>query len=194
VAPTAPRLPPAAPAQRAPALPPKGAPALPPKAAPPTPAPAAPPAPTPAPPEAPAPRPPARAADNSAGAAPLDEQGRTPAEVLKSLNANIETVDVYLRSAGYNHTKLAQIMSILLGMTPAQARACIEQAPGILLENVPRDRARTIRTVLEGTGAKIAITSPGDAPPAAPGLTRGRRTKTPQPAQHKFIQCKPSAS
>jgi ribosomal protein L7/L12 len=157
VAPTAPRLPPAAPAQRAPALPPK--------AAPPTPAPAAPPAPTPAPPEAPAPRPPARAADNSAGAAPLDEQGRTPAEVLKSLNANIETVDVYLRSAGYNHTKLAQIMSILLGMTPAQARACIEQAPGILLENVPRDRARTIRTVLEGTGAKIAITSPGDAPP-----------------------------
>lgn len=103
---------------------------------------------------------------DDASTGPLDAQGRTPSQVVKALSANVETVDVYLRSAGYNHTKLSQIMSILLGFTPAQARERIENAPGVLMENIPRDRARTIRTVLEGTGAKIAITSPGDAPPA----------------------------
>ncbi len=105
-------------------------------------------------------RAPQRPADS--GRQPLDAKGRTPTEVVKNLNANIAHVDVYLRSAGYSTGKLAQIMSILMGMDMGDARKLIEKAPCLLAENIPRDRSRTIKTVLEGTGAKLAITPHGE--------------------------------
>ncbi len=108
------------------------------------------------------PRQPQRPPGPSGGNAPLDDQGRTPADVVKQLSADLVTVDVYLRSAGYNHAKLAQIMTILLGHEPDAARAIIAKAPCRLLTAVPRDRARTIKTVLEGTGAIIAWEEPDD--------------------------------
>lgn len=104
----------------------------------------------------------AQSADPSSGRAPLNELGQTPSEVVKSLQADIARVDVYLRTAGYNHGKLAQIMSIMLNMSMGDARELIERAPCILTEDIPRDRARTIKTVLEGTGAKIAVTPTGE--------------------------------
>lgn len=120
------------------------------------------PAPSPAFPSGPSlPSGPGQAGVNS-GQPPLDEQGRTPAEVVKQLSADLVTVDVYLRSAGYNHAKLAQIMGILLGLDGDECQAVIDKAPCRLLSAVPRDRARTIKTVLEGTGAVIAWEEVGD--------------------------------
>ena len=52
--------------------------------------------------------------------------------------------------------KMGWIMTILLGMEKDEAERVIAKAPCRLLEAVPRDRARTIKTVLEGTGATIA--------------------------------------
>ncbi len=96
------------------------------------------------------------------GLQPLDDKGRSPTEVVRDLDADIAKVDIYLRSAGYNTAKLAQIMSILLTMEMGEARALIEKSPCILIEAIPRDRGRTIKTVLEGTGAKIAVTPHGE--------------------------------
>jgi ribosomal protein L7/L12 len=87
---------------------------------------------------------------------PLDERGRTPSEVVRELSADLTTVDVYLRSVGFNHAKLCQIMTILLGIEKAEAETIVARAPCRLLEAVPRDRARMVKTVLEGTGATIA--------------------------------------
>ena len=98
----------------------------------------------------------------SKGLQPLDEKGRTPREVVRDLSAGIARVDIYLRFAGYNTSKLAQIMGILLGMEKPEVLEIIERSPCLLTENIPRDRARQIKTVLEGTGAKIAIVAPGE--------------------------------
>jgi hypothetical protein len=125
-------------------------------------APSAPSKPTTKPSAAPSPQP-SGPFDPSAG--PRDEQGRTPSQVVRDLSANLEAVDIYLRATGINTSKLAQIMHILLNMEMADAKAKIEQAPCLLLEAVPRDRARTIKTVLEGTGARIAVTQTGEGLP-----------------------------
>ena len=82
---------------------------------------------------------------------------------MRNLKADIARVDVYLRSAGYNTAKLAQIMTILMNMDMGDARKLIDKAPCLLAENIPRDRARTIKTVLEGTGARIASTPHGES-------------------------------
>jgi ribosomal protein L7/L12 len=88
--------------------------------------------------------------------------GRTPTEVVRNLGAGIAKVDIYLRFAGYNTGKLTQIMTILMGMGKEEVLEIIERSPCMLKEGVPRDRARQIKTVLEGTGAKIAVVAPGE--------------------------------
>jgi hypothetical protein len=100
-----------------------------------------------------------------AATSPLDDKGLSPADVVKSLSDHVELVDVFLRSVGHNISKLAQIMTILLQLEPGKALEIIERAPCNLLEGVPRDRSRTIKTVLQGTGAKITVTPHGEQPP-----------------------------
>ena len=91
-----------------------------------------------------------------------DPFDKDPLEVIKNLGADIALADVYLRSTGYNHAKLAQIMAVYLEMDRSRALELIEQAPCLLRSGIPRDRARSIRQVLEGTGAKITVTRHGE--------------------------------
>ncbi|MEO1271025.1 MAG: hypothetical protein AAFX99_23290, partial [Myxococcota bacterium] len=91
-----------------------------------------------------------------------DPFAQDPMQIIKNLGADIALADVYLRSTGYNHAKLAQIMAVYLEMERSDAMTLIEQAPCILRSGIPRDRARSIRQVLEGTGAKITLTRHGE--------------------------------
>lgn len=87
-------------------------------------------------------------------------------EVVKRLRAaeNATRFDVFLVSAGYNIEKTCKIMSIVLSLSAEEAREKCEAAPCRLLQAAVPSRASQVKTVLEGTGAKIRLVTEGEEP------------------------------
>jgi len=65
--------------------------------------------------------------------------------------------DVFMTHPGYNVEKTTKIMSIVLGVTVDEAVAICEAAPCAVVEGVTKAKATQIRTMLEGTGAKVRV-------------------------------------
>lgn len=88
-----------------------------------------------------------------------------------------EDTDVFLSSAGFNVTKTADIVAILLSIKKEEAQALCERAPCLLTGPVTRSRANQLKQIIEGTGAKIRIldteSEDGDAEAAGPAESGG---------------------
>ena len=84
-------------------------------------------------------------------------------EVVQKIQAAQATTlyDVFLVHPGYNLDKTTKIMSILLSMSPGEAAEKCESAPCQLAAAVTPSRAQQLKTVIEGTGARIRVHEEG---------------------------------
>ena len=92
--------------------------------------------------------------------APL-EAGRHDDERLKRSDATTALVDVVLRHPGYSDRNIGQVMSILLSLDYASCLEIAARAPAIVAWGVARERALTMKTVMEGAGGKVVLVEPG---------------------------------
>lgn len=100
------------------------------------------------------------------GAPPLDEDaplepGRYDDERLKRPDATTALVDVILRHPGYSDRSIGQVLSILLSLDYATCLEIAERAPTVVAWGVARERALTMKTVVEGAGGKVTLVEPG---------------------------------
>ena len=92
--------------------------------------------------------------------APL-ESGRYDDERLKRPDATTALVDVILRHPGYSDRSIGQVLSILLSLDYAACLEIAERAPTVVTWGVARERALTMKTVIEGAGGKVVLVEPG---------------------------------
>ena len=85
-------------------------------------------------------------------------------EVVQRIQAAQAAVhyDVFLVHPGYNLDKTRKIMSIVLSITPEEAAEKCESAPCQLAAGVTPSRAQQLKTVIEGTGARIRVHEEGE--------------------------------
>lgn len=100
------------------------------------------------------------------GGEPLDadaplEPARYDDERLKRPDATTTLVDVILRHPGYSDRSIGQVLSILLSLDYASCLDIAERAPTVVAWGVARDRALTMKTVIEGAGGKVVLVEPG---------------------------------
>lgn len=83
-------------------------------------------------------------------------------EVVKRLQSGeaASDVDVFMTHPGYNVEKTVKIMSIVLSLSREDALARCENVPALLAAQVTRAKAAQLKTVLEGTGARIRVVMP----------------------------------
>ncbi|MBN1945089.1 MAG: hypothetical protein JW797_05400 [Bradymonadales bacterium] len=93
---------------------------------------------------------------------PITIDSMTAREVVKKLGAEEpRDMDVFLTHPGYNVKKTVDIMSVALSMTAEEATAICERAPCLIVGPVTRTKAATLKTILEGTGARIRVVTTG---------------------------------
>lgn len=82
-------------------------------------------------------------------------------ERLKRLDATSALVDVVLRHPGYSDRNIGQVMSILLSLDYGSCLEIAGKAPTVITWGVARERALTMKTVLEGAGGRVVLVEPG---------------------------------
>lgn len=92
--------------------------------------------------------------------APL-EPGRYDDARLKRADATTALVDVVLRHPGYSDRSIGQVLSILLSIDYASCLDLAARAPTVISWGVARDRALTMKTVIEGAGGRVLLVEPG---------------------------------
>lgn len=88
--------------------------------------------------------------------------GRYDDPRLKGPDATTSLVDVVLRHPGYSDKSIGQVLSILLSIEYARCLELAERAPIVIAWGVARDRAQTMKTVIEGAGGKVYLAEPGE--------------------------------
>ncbi len=101
-----------------------------------------------------------------AGATVLDDDAPLQAGLfedqrLKRSDATSALVDVVLRHPGYSDRSMGQVMSILLSLDYSSCLEISARAPTVVAWGVARDRALTMKTVIEGAGGKVLLVEPG---------------------------------
>ncbi len=90
------------------------------------------------------------------------ETGRYDDPRLQGADANTSLVDVVLRHPGYSDRNIGQVLSILLSLDYARCLELARLAPTVIAWGVARDRAKTMKTVIEGAGGKVYLAAPGE--------------------------------
>jgi hypothetical protein len=89
------------------------------------------------------------------------EAGRFDDPRLKGPDATTSLVDVVLRHPGYSDRRIGQVLSILLSIEYSGSLELINKAPTVIAWGVSRERAQTMKTVIEGAGGKVHLSEPG---------------------------------
>lgn len=86
-------------------------------------------------------------------AAPVMMAGGAAAPVAEEK----DTFDVVLESAGGNKIAVLKVVRELTGLGLKEAKDLVDAAPKPIKEGVKKEEAETMKTRLEGEGAKVAI-------------------------------------
>ncbi len=81
-------------------------------------------------------------------------------ERLRREDATGPLVDLVLRHPGYSDRNMSKVLTLLLSVEYSQAQAIIEKAPCVLSWGIGRERAQTMKSVIEGAGGKVVMVEP----------------------------------
>ena len=87
-------------------------------------------------------------------------QGDFTDERLRREDAESALVDVVLRHPGYSDKNMAKVLTLLLSVDYSQALSIISLAPCVLARGTGQERARTMKSVIEGAGGKVVLVEP----------------------------------
>lgn len=88
------------------------------------------------------------------------KQGDFTDERLRREDATSALVDVVLRHPGYSDKNMAKVLTLLLSVDYSQALSIIALAPCMLAKGTGQERARTMKSVIEGAGGKVVLVEP----------------------------------
>ena len=87
-------------------------------------------------------------------------QGDFTDERLRREDATTSLVDVVLRHPGYSDKNMAKVLTLLLSVDYSEALSIIALAPCVLARGTGQERARTMKSVVEGAGGKVVLVEP----------------------------------
>lgn len=79
---------------------------------------------------------------------------------LRREDADGPLVDLVLRHPGYSDRNMSKVLTLLLSIEYSKAMGLIEKAPCVLSWGIGRERAQTMKSVIEGAGGKVVMVEP----------------------------------